>query len=155
LFLACVTAGFAAFIHSYPLAVGIFLAVATIGGGIVSRIDTRRKLVLASERPGDPLCVFARSMDLRSVDPWVVRAAFQNLQPYFPEQARPFPILPSDRLVDDFHIDPDDIEDIVADIAARVGYSLDRTEQNPLYGHVDTVGDLIQFFTHQRKTRSA
>jgi hypothetical protein len=84
----------------------------------------------------------------------VVRAAFEELQPYFPQQARPFPIQPADRLVDDLHIDPDDIEDIARNIAARAGYSLDYTERNPLYGHVDTVGNLIQFFTHQPKTRN-
>ena len=33
--------------------------------------------------------------------------------------------------------------------------SLDHTERNPLYGRVETVGDLIQFFTHQEKTRNS
>jgi hypothetical protein len=32
--------------------------------------------------------------------------------------------------------------------------SLDHTEENPLHGRVDTVGDLIQFFTYQEKTRN-
>lgn len=154
-FLAWLIAGLVALIYFRPLPVGIFLAVLTFGGWILSRIDTRRKLALASARLGEPLCVFARSMDLRSVDPWVVRAAFEELQPYFPEQARPFPVLPTDRLVDDLHIDRDEIDGIARDIAARAGYSLDHTEQNPLYGHVDTVGDLIQLFTHQTKTRNA
>jgi len=155
LFLACLAAGLIALIYHHPIATIGFLLFVTIGGWIASRIDTRRKLALAASRPGDPLCAFSRSIDLRSVDPWIVRAAFEELQPYFPEQARPFPIRPTDRLVDDLHIDPDDIEDIARDIAARAGYSLDHTEQNPLYAHVDTVGDLIQFFTHQPKTRNA
>ena len=154
LFLACLAAGLISLIYYHPIPIVGFLVFVTVGGWVASRIDTRRKLALASSRPGDPLCVFARSMDLRSVDPWVVRAAFEELQPYFPQQARPFPIQPADRLVDDLHIDPDDIEDIARDIAARAGYSLDYTERNPLYGHVDTVGNLIQFFTHQPKTRN-
>lgn len=97
-------------------------------------------------------------MDLREVDPWVVRAAFEELQPYFPKQARPFPLRPEDRLVADLRIDPDDIDDIddiAQSIATRAGYSLDQNEQNPLYGHVESVGELIQFFTHQPKTREA
>jgi hypothetical protein len=154
LFLACLAVGLVALIYYDPIPILGSLVFLTVGGRIASRIETRRKLALASFRPGNPLCGFARSMDLRSVDPWVVRAAFEELQPYFPQQARPFPIHPADRLVDDFHIDPDDIEDIARDIAASAGYSLDHTERNPLYGRVDTVGNLIQFFTHQPKTRN-
>ena len=155
LFLACLAAGLFALIYHYPLSTIGFLLFITLIGWIASRIDTRRKLALAASRPGDPLCAGARSLDLRSVDPWVVRAAFEELQLYFPKQVRPFPIQHGDRLVDDLHIDPDAIEDIARDIAARAGYSLDHTDKNPLYAHVDTVGDLIQFFTHQPKTRNA
>ena len=154
-FLACLAAGLAAIVYFHPIASGVFLVVVTAGGWIATRRDTRRKLALASARPGDPLCGFARSMDLRSVDPWVVRAAFEGLQPYFPEQARPFPILPADRLEGDFRIDPEDIEDIAENMAARAGYSLDHAERNPLFGRVETVGDLIRFFTHQERTRDS
>jgi hypothetical protein len=139
-----------AFIYPIPILLFfLFVSVVTLIGSIASRIDTRRKLALAASRRCNPLCAFARSLNLRSVDPWVVRAAFEELQPYFPEESRPFPILPTDRLVDDVGIDPDEVDDIAQDIAARAGYSLDHSQENPVYGRVDTIGDLIQFFTHQ------
>jgi hypothetical protein len=155
LMLTCFLIGLVVLIYSYPVPVISFFLVVSIVGSVASRIDTRRKLALAASRPGDPLCAFARALDLRSVDSWIARAAFEELQSYFPEQTRPFPLRPTDRLIEDLHIDPDDIEDIARSIAARAGYSLDHTEQNPLYARVDTVGDLVQFFTHQPKTREA
>lgn len=112
LVLALLGVGLVALLYYYPIPVLGFLLFVIGGGWIATRIDTRRKLALAASRPGDPLCVFARALGLRAVDPWVVRAAFEQLQPYFPAQSRPFPIQPTDRLVDDLHIDPDDIEDI-------------------------------------------
>ena len=156
LFLACLVVGFgAALISIWPFPVLGLLAIATFAGWVDSRSEASRLRALALSRPGDPLCAFARSMDLRAVDPWVVRAAFEELQPYFPKQARPFPLRPEDRLVADLRIDPDDIDDIAQSIATRAGYSLDQSEQNPLYGRVESVENLIQFFSHQPKTRTA
>lgn len=155
LFLACLAAGFGALIYSRPVLYLGLLAIGSVGVWVDSRSEASRLRALALSRPGDPLCAFARSMDLRAVDPWVVRAAFEELQPYFPKQARPFPLRPEDRLVADFRIDPDDVDDIAQSIATRAGYSLDQSEQNPLYGQVESVGELIQFFTHQPKTREA
>ena len=130
----------------------VFYAVV---GWLGARIDFRRKCALAASRPGDPLCVFARSFDLRAVDPWIVRAAFEELQKVCAGSPRPFPIRPSDRFEEDFNIHPDDIEDIARDIAERAGYSLEHYEQNPLCGKVETVGDLVHFLVHQPSVRNA
>jgi hypothetical protein len=150
--LAGFAAGFIALTYYHPIPVIGFLVFTFAGGAIFHRIDTRRKLALAASRPGDPLCAFARAVDLRTVDSWVVRATFEALQPYFPEPLRPFPVLPTDRIKDFLHIEDEEVEDIAKEIATRAGYSLEHTEQNPLHGEVVTVGDLIQFFTHQPRT---
>ena len=60
-----------------------------------------------------------------------------------------FPVRASDLLLKDLHIDSDDIEDLLVDIAARSGYSLDETENNPLYGKINTVHDLVLFINAQ------
>ncbi len=142
---------FLAVLYSYPVATVSTLLVLVGANHMLCRRSTRRTLALAATRPGNPLCTFARALDLRAVDPWVVRATFEELQTYFPQQAQPFPIRPTDKMVDDLDIDPDDINFIAQDIAERAGYSLESSQQNPLYGKVETVGELIQFFTHQPK----
>ena len=155
LVLAGIVVGLSYLTYYHLIPVIGFAIFFTIVSWITFRVDTRRKLALAASRPGDPLCTFSRTLDLRSADPWVVRATFEALQLHFPKQARPFPIRPTDRLIADFKIDPEDIDDIAREVAERTGYSLDQAEHNPLYGHVDTVGDLIRFFTHQPKRRNA
>jgi len=51
---------------------------------------------------------------------------------------------------DDLRIDPDDIDgEMIEEIAERAGYSLDSTRDNPMYGRVQTVGDLVKFITLQ------
>lgn len=154
LLLAILIAGLVALIYYHPLAVAVYVLFVTVGGWIASHINTRRKLALASSRSvGNALCAFARSMDLRALDPWIVRAVFEELQPCFPEQARPFPIRPTDRLVEDLHLDPDDIEEIaqplrrapvipstipnttrciVTSIPLRISFSSSRTNQKPV-----------------------
>jgi len=57
---------------------------------------------------------------------------------------------PTDRLEDDLRIDPNDIDgEMIEEIAERAGYSLDSTRDNPMYGRVQTVGDLVKFITLQ------
>lgn len=140
---------FLAVLYSNPIATVSVLFVLVIAYQMMSRWDTRRRLALAATRPGNPLCTFARAVNLRTVDPWMVRATFEELQPYFPKQAQPFPIRPADKIVDDLSIDPEEVDYIAHAIAVRAGYSLESTEHNPLHGKVETVGELIQYFTHQ------
>ena len=48
---------------------------------------------------------------------------------------------------------PQDFDYLVADLADRCGRSLDSYEQNPFYGRVHTVGDLVQFLCAQPKAQ--
>ena len=46
-------------------------------------------------------------------------------------------------------MDDEDLEDIALEIARRARRSFENFEQNPLYGKVKTVGDLVSFVNRQ------
>lgn len=101
-----------------------------------------RKLKL--ERTQDSICTFTRLLPAKQHDTWVVRAVYENIS-----QERGVSIRPTDRLEKDLGYDPDDLDDIIREIAVRATRDLSSTEANPLYGKVVTVADLIRFLEHQ------
>lgn len=113
--------------------------------------QTRQHLnALAVSRHNESLCEFARSFDCRTIDTWVIRAVYEEvqeeLQGYFPD----FPIRADDHLEKDLHIDPDDLDLALAPaISARTGRVLQRTEDNPYWSKVRSVADLVMFFNAQ------
>jgi hypothetical protein len=124
------------------LALGVCTAV-------VNRREKRRFGEMSCIRDGESICNFARSFDTRRTDTWVIRAAHQEIQQLLKSFMPNFPVRASDSLLDDLHIALDDIEDLLVDIAARSGYSLDETENNPFYGKIVTVSDLVLFINAQ------
>ena len=82
----CVLAVFAAALLGalwvHPFAVG---SCALALGGVVAALGRREALRLAQSRAGESICQFARSIDCRRVDTWVVRAVYDllGLQTYF------------------------------------------------------------------------
>ena len=44
------------------------------------------------------------------------------------------------------------MDDLLPEVAGRAGYSLQQPESNPLFGRVQTVGDLVKFITLQLTT---
>lgn len=121
--------------------------------GVASVFMDRRMARLRDERPGEGICTFARSFG-RDVDPWIIRAVHQELLLYADLPGGPLPIRATDRLYDVLHIDGEELEDIARDVAQRTGRALDGAERNPLYGRVETVGDLVRFFAYQPRTRA-
>jgi len=110
----------------------------------------RRLEVLARDREGESICEFARSFDHHAVDPWIIRAVYEELQNYLKSDQAVFPIRSTDRLVEDLSVDLEDLNlDVAPTIAQRVGRSVIDTKANPLFGKVHTVGDLVIFFNHQ------
>ena len=105
-------------------------------------ISWLRDRQVAKIRRGESICEFARSFDYRSIDTWIIRAVYQELSEQFPIRA-------SDRLENDLHIDGEDLDDTCRLIARRSGRSLQRWEDNPLFGSVRTVRDLVLFLHHQ------
>jgi len=73
------------------------------------------------------------------------------LQEHLNSECTDFPIRPDDRLLEDLRIDPEDLDDLLArQIAERTGRSLANPEENPYYGKVKTVRDLVTFFLGQQ-----
>lgn len=116
---------------------------------IVGNRRKRRFEAMCSIRDEESICSFARSFPTRQVDTWVIRAVHQEIQQLMKSYVAAFPVRASDALLDDLHMDSDDIDDLLVDIAARSGYSLDETERNPFYGKVNTVRDLVLFINAQ------
>lgn len=115
----------------------------------INKREKRRFEGMCSIRDEESICTFARSFSTRHVNTWVIRAAHQEIQQLMKSYIPAFPVRASDSLLDDLHIDSDDIEDLLVDIAARSGHSLDETESNPLYGKIKTVHDLVLFINAQ------
>ncbi|MGC3980199.1 MAG: hypothetical protein QM808_02975 [Steroidobacteraceae bacterium] len=107
--------------------------------------------MLAASRKGESICEFARSFDERSVDTWVVRAVYEQLQEHLGSKYQ-IPIRASDVFGQDLPIDSEDLDmDIASEIAQRTARSMDKMEANPLYGKVKTAADLVHFFNAQPK----
>lgn len=129
-------------------AVGFVALLAAWGYWGTRKIEARLD-ALAESRPDDSICTFARDFDRRSVDPWVVRATWEELQGVIGPKREPFPIRASDRIERDYGAHPDDIDDVWEVIARRTGRSLEGTERNPYYARVETAGDLVRFANSQ------
>lgn len=116
---------------------------------VLNRRELHRLELLANSRPGESICNFARSFDKRLTDTWVIRAAYQEIQLLLRSHMAAFPVRASDSLLVDLRIDPEDVEDLLRDIAERSAHTLVRVEENPLYGKVNTVMDLVLFINAQ------
>ena len=68
-----------------------------IGTFLVRRRDRR----IASLRPNESMCTFARSFDCRTTDTWIIRAVYEKFQPFVG-----FPLRASDSVDDDLCVDP-------------------------------------------------
>ncbi len=60
-----------------------------------------------------------------------------------------FPIRSTDHFSSDLKIDDEDLDDIADEIAIRTGRPIGDTQNNPWYGRVQTVADLVLFFECQ------
>lgn len=115
----------------------------------MNRREKYRLKEMSRLRHGESICTFARSFDTRHIDTWVIRAAHQELQQLLKSYVPHFPVRASDSLLEDLHMDADDVEDLIAEIASRSGHSLDETESNPFFGNIHTVSDLVLFVNAQ------
>lgn len=116
-------------------------------GGLV--IQKRRLQSIAKQRQGDSICTFAQSFDCRATDTQIIRATYEELQKYHASEVSNFPLQADDSLEKTLNIDDGDLDDIAVEIARRAQRSIDNFEQNPLYGKVKTVGDLVLFLNCQ------
>lgn len=150
LFVAGLVGGFLGALWAHPAVVGALVAL-VMGGEAVSRAREKKHFArLLQTRSEASICHFARSIDCRHVDTWVVRAVYDELQACLAHHRARFPLRVTDRLGADLQIDGDELDlSLVPDIAQRTGRDLSSTQANPFFGKVTTVGDLVNFFNAQ------
>jgi hypothetical protein len=117
---------------------------------VVSAWLNHRMRRLASSRPGEDICTFARSFDLRVVDSWIVRAVYEEVQHHFGTDGRSFPVRAADRFTEELGIVNEDLDDLAEKVAQRTGRSLEHAERNPVR-EVKSIADLIHFLNHQAR----
>lgn len=98
---------------------------------------------IRAARAGESVCSFARSFDARRVDTWILRGVYEALATELSH-----PVRASDTFAD-LGIEEEDLEELVGDMAKRVGRSFDVFQDNPLFGKVRSVEDLVLFLQHQ------
>ncbi len=108
---------------------------------VSDRIVAYRLRRLARTRTDD-IGTFARSLDFRNTDTWLIRAGEEGMNRCLPGKLRPFPLRITDTC-ELLHIDPEVFDDAAEIAAVRAGYSLEKLEDNPYYGSVNTFGELI------------
>lgn len=115
---------------------------------IEERRQSKRLVQRVQARSGESICQFARAIDCRQVDTWVVRSVYEELQRYYSAKWA-LPLRATDRLEEDLQLESEDLEHVLVDMAQRAGRNLSGTQTNPFYGKVTTVGDLVHFLNTQ------
>ena len=146
--LAIICAGVIAFWTFHLIVAAIVFSVLAglcLLGFVLRPREISRRQAFAAQQPKAVMCAFARSFELRRTDTLIMRAVYEELQPVVS-----FPIRAAHRLVEDLQLDDEDLYfDYLPSIARRVSRGLTDTKQNPLYGRVLTVTDLVHFFAAQ------
>jgi hypothetical protein len=126
--------------------IGIFLVWYVLARpGMKGQEEQLRRL--AAAREGQSIGDFARELDLRAVDPWVVRAVYERVQGQLVHIHPAFPLRADDRLKEHLHLDDDDVDmDVALEVQQRTGRSLDHASTKQSFGEVRTVRDLVMFF---------
>jgi hypothetical protein len=141
--------GLGFFIYCHPYSLLLVLAF-----GIVIWLETvrarRYRRRLAVSRSGESICTFVEGFNCHQTDTWVLRAVYEELSKFLAVDGRPLPVRADDRCCErDLKIDPEDLDDLAVDIAFRARRSMKNTKQNPFYGRVKTVRDMVSFFEFQ------
>jgi hypothetical protein len=155
-FVIAMVAWLASAVLKHPVPTLVVIAVVGAFAVVSSQHDKRRIAALrrlGQWRHGQSICNFAREFNLREVDPWVVRAVYEQLQAELREVHPNFPIRAADKLVGSLVLDADDLDmGLIQEIEARTMRSLNRSNDNPYYGRVLTVRELVLFFNAQPRT---
>jgi hypothetical protein len=148
--LGAMVAGIGYWFYRQPYLVGVLFTITGVLFWIERARERRFRRRVAASRHGDDICDFARSFK-RGTDTWILRATYDEFCRFISVDNRPIPVRREDRCEEDLRIDPDDLDDLARDIASRARRSMGDCDQNPLYGKVKTVGDLVAFLTSQSR----
>jgi len=150
--LAALVLGYGWLLWKWPVATAGLTVAAFMWVVLQRRRDRQNLSRLRITRANESICTFARTLPIRQLDTWVVRAVFEELQQHLSVvlKCEEFPLRPSDRLIEDLKIDPDDLDlDLLPEIARKSRRDLTNTTGNPYYDKVKTVADLIAFLCAQ------
>src|SRR5262245_30890956 len=123
----------------------------TVIGCLLYVYDKRRLRRLASQRTEESIGTFVCALGYRDLDTGVVRAVYEELQHYFAYAHPALPLRPTDRFVQDFDFDTQDLDEVIAAAAKRCGRDMGHLTSNPYFGRVNTVGDMVHFLCAQPK----
>lgn len=127
-----------------PLLIVCFITVSLFSAMALRDYYVRKKdEKRAAERKEETICTFARQLNCRETDTWIIRAVYEELFNYNGYSPRL-----DDRLAEICE-SGDDIDWLALDISQRIGRPLENTDKNPYSDKVTTVRDLILFFTEQ------
>jgi len=137
---------------------GILIGVGLVSVmGLGTLLENFRVARRARSRLGEDIGSFARGFDRRAprFDPWVIRAVWDALAPWtIVRDGTRFPLRPTD-IIADLGCVGTDLDDVYREAATRAGRRLDDVMGNPFSGRVDTVGDLVEFISHQPRVAAA
>lgn len=139
---------------AYPVTVCLIAVAIWALVAIGEQRQKKRLLQRLQARSGESICQFARSIDCRRVDTWVVRAVYEELQRYYSKKWA-VPLRVTDRLEEDLQLESEDMDYVLVDMAQRAGRNLADTQHNPFYDKVSTVGDLVHFLNAQPRVKAA
>jgi hypothetical protein len=136
----------------HPVETVVVLLAFAVLVAVSSKVGRSRLVLrLAAQGPSNGgICAFARSFDLHQVDPWVVRAVYEEVAAHFKGLGLQVNFKADDDLVVDLGIDLDDLDmDMAANIAARTGRTFDGYKTNPYFAGTNTARGLVMFFNSQ------
>jgi acyl carrier protein len=111
---------------------------------------------IALNRGEADICAYARSFDYGNVDTKIMRAVFENVQEWVGKyEGKPFPVQANDDFDEIYQMDSDDLDEIYWEVADELGISTDRAEENPYYGKVKSVKELVLFLHNQPRASNA
>ena len=147
--LALAVVGIGYYIWIHPKSLYIIAAMAVLIW-VRNLRDRRRMRRLVLSRAGENICSFVHAFDCRHTDTWILRAVYEELSRYLTVDDHSIPIRADDQCFGgNLGIDGEDLDDLGVAAAARSGRSMDDADQNPYYGKVRTVRDLVRFLEHQ------
>lgn len=132
--------------------VGILIFI----GSCIAFSHYRHLRSIALTRSDSDICRYARSFDYRNVDTNIMREVYNYVQEWAGKyEGIPFPVEADDCFDEIYKMDTDDLEDMYADIAQKLGISTENPEANPYWNKVTTVKNLVLFLHNQPKVKDS
>jgi hypothetical protein len=133
------------------VAVGVLtvFGLGAVGTIILDRAATRRLRALAASRSGEDIGSFAWAFRHKAVDMWAVRAVWEALAPWTSIPEGHVPLRPDDYLITGLDVDPEDLFDVVNELADRLDLSIGQDAIVAFIEEDPTTGDLVEFLGAQ------